>query len=179
MSVGTGDNVAIGGFIVTGTEPKKVIVRGIGTSLQPTFPDALRDPYLEIHDSTGAIIGSNDNWQEQTPPADKTDILETGFAPSEKKESAIVLTLDPGSYTAILKGVDGTTGIALVEVYDLAPTVPAKLANISTRGFVQTGDDVMILGTIVLGDSAAKVIFRALGPTSGRRRFAGPDSGVT
>jgi len=151
----------IGGFIVTGTVPKKVIIRAIGTSLVPSFPDALRDPYLEVHDSTGAIIASNDDWQD----GDKLAILESGVAPTEKKEAAVVLTLNPGNYTAIVSGVGGTTGIGLVEVYDLSATDPSKLANISTRGLVQAGDDVMILGTIILGDAPAKVIFRAIGPS--------------
>jgi len=151
----------IGGFIVTGSVPKKVIVRAIGTSLAATFPDALKDPYLEVHDSTGKIIGSNDNWMD----GDKTAVLESGVAPTEKNESALVMTLAPGNYTAIVSGVGGTTGIGLVEVYDLSATVPAKLANISTRGLVQTGDDVMILGTIILGDAPAKILFRAIGPS--------------
>ena len=161
MSVGTGDNVMIGGFIVTGTVPKKVIIRAIGTSLTPGFPEALLDPYLEVHDSTGAIIAANNDWQD----GDKDAVLASGIAPTEDKESALVLTLDPGNYTAIVSGVGGTTGIGLVEVYDLSATEPSKLANISTRGLVQTGDDVMILGTIILGDAPAKVIFRAIGPT--------------
>ena len=75
------------------------------------------------------------------------------------------MTLNPGEYTAVVKGVGGTTGVGLVEVYDLTPTAPARLANISTRGFVQTGNDVMILGTIVLGNGTANVIFRGIGPS--------------
>lgn len=172
LSVGTGDDVLIGGIIITGTVAKEVIVRGIGPSLGSIFPDALRDPYLEIHDSGGKLIASNDNWQD----GDKTAILATGLAPTEKKESAVVLTLDPGAYTAILSGVGGTTGVGLVEFYDLAPTVPAELANISTRGFVQTGDNVMILGTIVLGDSATNVLFRALGPSLSAPSLPIPDA---
>jgi len=125
------------------------------------FPDALQNPYLEIYDSTGKLIASNDDWQD----GDKTAILASGLAPTEAQESAVITTLAPAAYTAILSGVGGTSGIGLVEVYDLAPTVPAKLANISTRGLVQTGDNVMILGTIVLGDSAIDVLFRALGPS--------------
>jgi len=163
LSVGIGNNVLIGGFIVTGSQGKKVIVRGVGPSLGNDFPGALQDPYLEIHDSTGKTIASNDNWQD----GDKLAILASGVAPKDTKEPAVVLTLDPGNYTAIVSGVGGTTGIALVEVYDLDPTAPAKLANISTRGLVQTGDNVMILGTIILGDSPANVIFRGIGPSTG------------
>jgi hypothetical protein len=129
--------------------------------LAPGFPEALLDPYLEVHDSTGAIIAANNDWQD----GDKDAVLASGIAPTEDKESALVLTLDPGNYTAIVSGVGGTTGIGLVEVYDLSAIEPSKLANISTRGLVQTGDDVMILGTIILGDAPAKVIFRAIGPT--------------
>jgi hypothetical protein len=157
--VGTGDNVMIGGFIITGTAPKKVIIRALGPSLG--FTDALPDPFLELHDSSGQILASNDNWQE----GDKVAILESGIPPPDKKESAIVMTLNPGAYTAIVSGVNGLTGIALVEVYDLDPTVDSKLANVSTRGFVQTEDNVMIGGMIILGDSAAKVIVRAIGPS--------------
>jgi hypothetical protein len=163
LSVGTGNNVLIGGFIVTGSQSKKVILRAVGPSLGDQFPDALQDPYLEVHDSTGKTIASNDNWQD----GDKLAILASGVAPKDNNEPAIVLTLDPGNYTAIVSGVGGTTGIALVEVYDLDPTVPAKLANISTRGLVQTDDNVMILGTIILGNSPANVIFRGIGPSIG------------
>jgi len=162
MDVGTCDNVMIGGFIVSGTVPKKVIICGLGPSLAGNFPnDALRDPYLEVHDSTGAIIASNDNWQD----GDKLAILASGVAPTEKKESAVVLTLNPGNYTAIVSGVGGTTGIGLVEVYDLSPSDSSKLANISSRGLVQTGNNVMILGTIILGNGPADILFRAIGPS--------------
>lgn len=163
LSVGTGDNVLIGGFIVTGTQSKNVYIRAVGPSLGLTFPTRLKDPYLEVHDSTGKIIASNDDWQD----GDKNAILATGIPPADKKEPAVILTLAPGEYTAIVSGVGDTTGIALVEVYDLAPTVPAKLANISTRGLVQTGDNVMILGTIILGGGPADVIFRGIGPSLG------------
>lgn len=163
LSVGTGDNVLIGGFIVTGSQAKKVIVRAVGPSLGADLAERLRDPYLEVHDHTGKTIASNDDWQD----GDRLAVLASGIPPEDKKEPAVVLTLDPGNYTAIVSGVDNTTGIALVEVYDLEPTVPAKLANISTRGLVQTGDNVMILGTIVLGDLPANVIFRGIGPSMG------------
>lgn len=163
-TVGTGDNVTIAGFIITGSEPKKVLIRGLGAELESFFPDWLRDPYLEIHDPN-QIIATNDNWQDQTPPLTKEDVLETGVPPTEKKEAALVLTLNPGAYTAILKPADGVPGVGLVEVYDASLTVPSQLANLSTRGTVQTGDGVMILGTIVLGDSSTTVLFRAIGPS--------------
>jgi hypothetical protein len=157
--VETGDKVLIGGFIVTGTEPKKVIVRAIGPSLPLT--GLLLNPFLELHDSSGAIIVSNDNWRTDQ----EQEIIATGLAPSNDNESAIVMTLNPDSYTAIVQGVAGGSGIALVEVYDLDQLVDSKLANISTRGLVETGDNVLIGGFIVLGDNAANVLLRAIGPS--------------
>ena len=121
----TGDNVMIGGFIVQGTEPKRVIIRAIGPELtQYGIPDALANPTLELHNGTGALIASNDNWQHTiiggiiTAPQVR-DILESGHAPGDPRESAIIAELPPGNYTAIVRGVNNTTGVALVEVYDL------------------------------------------------------------
>ena len=160
LSVGTDTNVAIGGFIVTGTEPKQVVVRALGPSLP--LDGVLADPILELHDSSGATIATNDNWQGS---ANKQAIIDAGFAPTNDKESAILMTLEPGLYTAIVRGVGATTGVALVEAYDLDRTVDSQLANISTRGFVQTGDSVMIGGLIILGDTDTSVLVRAIGPT--------------
>ena len=160
LSVGTGDNVLIGGFIVTGTQPKQVIVRGIGPSIP--LPEVLANPFLELHDSTGATIASNDDWINSS---NKQAIIDSTLAPTNDKEAAILMTLSPGAYTAIVSGVNGTSGLGLVEVYDLDPTVDSKLANISTRGFVQTGDDVMIGGLIILSDNPNKIILRAIGPS--------------
>ena len=157
--VKTGDQVLIGGFIVTGTQPKKVIVRAIGPSLP--IPGVLPNPFLELHDSSGALIDSNDNWRTDQ----EQEIIATGLAPSNNDESAIVMTLDPGSYTAIVRGANGGTGIALVEVYDLDSLVDSKLANISTRALVGTGDSVLIGGFIVLGDNPASALLRAIGPS--------------
>lgn len=156
----TGENVLIGGFIITGTQSKKVMIRAIG----PSLPVAgnLADPILELHDSTGAIIASNDNWKDSS---NAQAIIETTIPPSSEKESAIVMSLTPGAYTAVVRGVNNTTGVALVEVYDLAAATSSRLANISTRGFVQTGDNVMIGGFIVLGTAPQKVIVRAIGPS--------------
>jgi hypothetical protein len=159
LSVGTDENVLIGGFIVTGSQSKEVIARAIGPSL--SLSGVLADPVLELHDSSGATIATNDNWGES---ANKQAIIDSGFAPTQDKESAILRTLEPGLYTTIVRGVSGTTGIALVEVYDLDRTVDSQLANISTRGLVQTGDNVMIGGVIVLGDTDADVLVRAIGP---------------
>jgi len=159
LNVGTGENVLIGGFIITGSQPKKVVLRGIGPSLP--VAGTLLDPVLELHDSFAGIIAENDNWQSSP---DKQAIIDTGFPPTNDNESAIVATLNPGAYTVILFGANGETGVALVEVYDLDLTVDSKLANISTRGFVQTGDNVLIGGMIVLG-TATKTILRAIGPS--------------
>ena len=162
LSVGTGDNVLIGGFIVSGTGPKSVIVRGLGPSLTPFgVPDALMDPILELHDGTGVILATNDNWRD----TQETEIMASGLAPANDAESAIAMSLDPGLYTAILAGVNQSTGVALVEIYDRDAASGSKLGNISTRGLVQTDDNVMIGGLIVLGSNPQKVIVRAIGPS--------------
>jgi hypothetical protein len=160
LAAQTGDNVLIGGFIVTGTQPKKVIIRAIGPSLP--LAGKLADPKLELHDSSGAVIAANDNWKDA---ANKQAIIDSTIPPQNDKESAILMSLAPGAYTAIVSGVGNTTGIALVEVYDLDRTVDSRLANISTRGFVQTGDNILIGGFIVLGTAPQKVIVRAIGPS--------------
>jgi len=170
--VQTGDNVIIGGFIIEGPTltPKTVIVRAIGPELTPYgVPNALGNPTLELHDGTGALIASNDNWQTTIIggiiTADQvTAIQNSGHAPSQPSESAIIATRSPGNYTAIVRGVNNTTGVALVEVYDLGPTTASILGNISTRAFVQTGDNVTIGGFIVEGTGPKKVIVRAIGP---------------
>jgi hypothetical protein len=163
MQVLTDDEVLIGGFIVTGTGPKNVIVRGIGPSLTAFgVPGALADPVLELHDAA-TTLATNDDWRD----TQQSEIEATGLAPSDDHESAIVMSLDPGSYTAILAGTNQTTGVGLVEVYDLDQSVGSKLANISTRGFVDTGDNVMI-GGIIIGPSDtgdATVLMRAIGPS--------------
>ena len=160
LDVETDENVAIGGFIVTGAQSKQVVVRALGPSLP--LDGVLADPVLELHDASGGTIASNDNWQES---ANQQAIIDAGFAPSNEKESAILMTLEPGLYTAIVRGVDATAGVALVEAYDLDRSVDSKLANISTRGFVQTGDNVMIGGLIILGEADTDVLVRAIGPT--------------
>jgi hypothetical protein len=158
--VGTGENVLIGGFIVTGTQAKRVIIRGIGPSLP--LPGKLLDPTLTLHDTSGAVIGSNDNWSQN---ANSQEIVESGVPPSSSSEAALLMSLAPGSYTAVLSGANQTMGTAVVEVYDLDPAADSKLANISTRAAVQTGDNVLIGGLIVVGQSAADVIVRAIGPS--------------
>ena len=163
LNVQTGDNVAIAGFIITGNASKKVIVRGIGPSIVGlTQLQLLADPVLELHGANGALITSNDNWKDTQEAA----IIASTIPPTNDLESAIVATLPPTNYTAILSGKNGTTGIGLVEMYDLDAASDSKLANISTRGFVQTGDDVMI-GGFIFGDGTASenVLIRALGPS--------------
>ena len=156
-----GDNALIGGFIVTGTEPRKVIIRGLGPSLAPAVAGVLADPTLELYQGN-AVLAQNDNWQD----TQAAEIAATTLQPARNLESAIIRTLDPGSYTAVLRGGGDTSGIGLVEVYDLGASAGSRLANISTRGFVGTGDQVMIGGLIVTGDPAAsaRVLIRGIGP---------------
>lgn len=164
MRVQTEDNVLIGGFIITGTDPKRMIIRGIGPSLSSFFGGVLADPTLELFQG-GTLLAMNDNWKTDQ----RAEIEATGVPPTNDFESAIVRTLAPGSYTAILRGNGNTTGIAVVEAYDLDQAANSRLANISTRGFVETGDNVMIGGLIIgppNGTSATAVV-RAIGPTLG------------
>ena len=171
--VQTGDDVMIGGFIVQGTERKRVIIRALGPELtQYGVPDVLVNPTLKLHDATGAVIASNDNWITTIiggiiTSNQVTDIRNSGYAPTDQRESAIVADLPPGNYTAIVRGVSNGTGVALAEVYDLNPQPDSSLRNISTRSFVRTGDNVMIGGLMLAGNETKKVIIRALGPELG------------
>ena len=161
LQVLTDDKVLIGGFIISGTDPKKVIIRGIGPSLSGVGA-TLQDPVLELHQGN-LTVATNDNWKQN-----QAAVEATGLQPSNDLESAIVTTLTPGAYTAILSGRSNGTGVGVVEVYDLDQVVNSKLANISTRGFVDTGNNVMIGGLIVSGGGgggSARVIVRAIGPT--------------
>jgi len=168
--VQTGDNVMIGGFIVQGTQPKRVILRAIGPELnQYGLPNAMANPTLELHNANGALIASNDNWQTTIIGGIITsnqvqDIQNSGHAPRDARESAIIADLPPGNYTGIVRGVNNTMGVALVEAYDLNPNVDSILANLSTRASVQTGDNIMIGGFIVQGNQPKRVILRAIGP---------------
>lgn len=159
LAVGTGEKVLIAGFILTGSQPKKVVLRGIGPTLQVT--ENLADLTLELHDSSGALVAVNDNWRD----TQEAELQATQIPPRNDYEAAIVKSLDPGAYTAVLAGKGATTGVALVEVYDLELGSDSKLANIATRGFVDQGDNVLIGGTIVIGSTSTKVLFRALGPS--------------
>jgi hypothetical protein len=161
LPVGAGDNVLIAGFTITGSQPKKVIVRGLGPLL-PVNAN-LADPTLELHDSFGGIVAGNDNWRDSQQDALKA----TTIPPTNDYDSAIVSTLAPGAYTAVLAGKGGTTGVGVVEVYDLDLGADSRLANIATRGRVGEGDDVLICGTIAVGSGTTTVLFRALGPSTG------------
>jgi hypothetical protein len=169
MHIQTGENVLIGGFIVTGAGGKKVLIRGIGPSLGAAgVSGALQDPVIELRNSSGGFINGNDNWRS----LQQAEIQATGIPPTDDRESAFLITLAPGSYTAIEKGKNNTTGVGLIEVYDLEDTAPAELANISTRGFVETGSNVMIGGFIV-GRNGAEIIVRALGPSLAQSGVSG------
>jgi hypothetical protein len=168
--VQTGEHVMIGGFVVQGSGPKRVIIRAIGPELtQHGIPDALANPRLELHNGSGAVIGTNDDWQTTIiggiiTSSQVSDIQNSGHAPTAANESAIIADLQPGNYTAIVRGVNDTVGVALVEVYDLSPGTGSSLINISTRSFVQTDEHVMIGGFIVQGSGTKRVIIRAIGP---------------
>jgi hypothetical protein len=164
LRVETADNVLIGGFIISGTQPKKVIVRAVGPSLTGFgVAGALENPILELHDSS-QTIASNDDWMDAP---NRQEIIDSGLAPTHNLESAVLITLPAGNaaYTAIMRGVNQGTGVGSIEAYDLDRTVDSKLANIATRGFVQTGDNVMIGGFIVVGNTPKRVIVRAIGPS--------------
>ena len=165
MRVQAGDNVGIGGFIITGSAPKHVLLRALGPSLaQFGVPNVLADPVLELHGPGAFVTITNDNWRDD--PVQEAAILATGIPPTNDLESAIDVTLASGAYTAIVRGNGNTSGVGLVEVYDLSQAVPAKLANISTRAFVSTGDNIVIAGFMLGGDSGDdRVVVRGIGPS--------------
>ena len=154
----------IGGFIITGNADKPVVLRGMGPSLTSSNIPAdqvLADPVLELRSANGALTLRNDNWKD-----DQRSLIEgTVFQPTDDRESVIVATLPPGNYTAILTGKDQTSGIGLVEVYDNSAASDSTLANISTRGFVQIQDNVMIGGFMLGGNNPARIAVRGLGPS--------------
>jgi hypothetical protein len=176
MLVQTGDNVGIGGFIITGTSPKQVIVRAIGPTLAASdIVNVLADPVLELHGPGAFATITNNNWRD----TQEQEIQDTGIPPTNDLESAIVATLDPGAYTAIVRGNGFTSGVALVEVYDLNQGVDSKLANLATRAFVSTGDNIVIAGFLLSGGGTGgtggingiggpgddRVIVRGIGPS--------------
>ncbi len=175
LRVQTGDNVMIGGFIVTGTAPKRVILRAIGPSLSAGGSPAagrMLDPTLELNDNSGARVAFNDNWKDSP---ERAEIEASGIPPGDDREAAIARTLPPGNYTATVRGAGESTGIALVEAYDIDAPADSRLANISTRGFVETGDNVMI-GGLIVGPSDrdnTRMLVRAIGPSLAARGVAG------
>lgn len=153
----------IGGFIITGNTPKKVAVRGMGPALAAFgITDFLADPFLELRSSSGTLLQFNDDWKN----TQQTEVENVGLAPNNNSEAVIVATLNPGSYTALLTGKGGTTGVGLVEIYDVNPGGDSQLANLSTRGFVQGGNNVLIAG-FILGSNAGndRIAVRGLGPS--------------
>jgi hypothetical protein len=162
VQVGAGNNIAIAGFIILGNTAKQVVMRGLGPSLAAAgVQGSLGDPVLDLYDSAGDLLLSNNDWRETQAQA----LINANLAPTNDLESAILSTLAPGAYTAVLRGNGTATGIGLVEVYDLEQSAASKLGNLSTRGSVGSASNVMIGGAIVTGSDTAKVIFRALGPS--------------
>lgn len=174
LNILTGDNVLDGGFIVVGSGFKNVLIRGLGPSLASAgITGTLADPIIELHSGTSnVIIAENDNWMKNQ----KTEIEATGLQPSNSAEAALIVPLAAGTYTVIERGKQNTTGIGLLEIYDLGAGTGPELANISTRGFVDTGSKVMIAGFIVASSSggSSQVVLRALGPSLGDFGIANP-----
>lgn len=172
LHVGTGDNVLISGFIITGSESKKILLRGIGPSLEKEGVSApLQDPMLELYSQTGALIAANRNWQS----SQHFEIESTGIPPGDPREAAMVQTLAPGVYSFALSGENGTTGVGLIEAYDLSVGTKSTLANISTRGHVARDENVMIAGFIVSGESGrtATALVRGIGPSLAQQNVTG------
>jgi hypothetical protein len=163
LRVETGDKAMIAGFIVTGNSNKAVVLRGMGPSLSAFgITNALQDPVLELHGSSGSLITMNDNWKD----TQRSQIEGTLFQPGDDRESVIVATLPPAAYTVLLKGGNQTTGIGVVEVYDNSQGVDSQLDQMSTRGLVQGGDNVMIAGFILGGtQNPTHVAIRGIGPS--------------
>jgi hypothetical protein len=165
MLVQTENNVGIGGFIITGTAPKRVLIRAVGPSLsQAGVPGALADPVLELRRPEASFTITNDNWRDN--PTQEAAIIATGIPPANDLESAIVVTLNPGTYTAVVTGKNGTSGVALIEAYDLSESVDSKLANLSTRAFVGTSDNIVIAGFMLGGEGGdTGIVVRGIGPS--------------
>ncbi|MBA2270242.1 MAG: hypothetical protein H0W20_06555 [Chthoniobacterales bacterium] len=169
LRVGTGENVGIGGFIVTGAPSKRLIVRGIGPSLT-RFQDPLQDPEIEVFNANGVSLARNDDWRQ----SQEAEIRASGLAPTNDKEAAIIGNLAEGTYTVVLRGTRSTTGVGLVEIYDLNLGNGSRLANLSTRGFVERNENILIGGMIVTGSAAQRVVTRAIGPDLRARGVANP-----
>lgn len=163
MEVESGDQVGIGGLIITGTAPKQIILRAIGPSLSDSgIPNGLPDPVLELHGPGGFVTITNDNWKD----TQQSEIEATGIPPIDDLESAIITTLTPGPYTAIVRDKTNSRGMALIEVYDLDQGGASKLANLSTRALVTTGDDIVISGFLLREDNLTDhIVVRGIGPS--------------
>jgi hypothetical protein len=167
LQVLPGENAMIGGFIITGAHAKNTLIRAIGPSLTGVgISGPVQNPSLELHDASGDVIAFNDNWKD----SQRIDLEASGIPPADDREAAIMQILQPGAYTAVVRGDAG--GIALVEVYDLQATPNSRLANISTRGFVNVGDNVMIGGFIV--GASSNYVVRAMGPSLGAAGISNP-----
>ncbi len=170
--VDTGERVSVAGFIVTGDVAKKVLIRGIGPSLAANgVPTPLGNPTLTLFDSAGNVRMTNDDWKNSP---DAAEIMTTGLAPKNDLESAMIATLAPGQYTAQLAGKDAGTGNGVIEIYDLQSGTKATLANLSTRGYVGAGDNVMICGVIIGSGDNPIMVFRAMGPSLASSGIANP-----
>lgn len=170
--VDTGERVSVAGFIVTGDIAKKVLIRGIGPSLAGNgVPTPLANPTLTLFDTAGNVTKTNDDWKNSP---DAAEIMSTGLAPKNDFESAIIATLAPGQYTAQLAGKDNGTGNGVIEIYDLQSGTSATLANLSTRGYVGVGDNVMICGVIIGSGDNPIMVFRAMGPSLASSGIANP-----
>jgi hypothetical protein len=159
----TGDHVSISGFIIAGERSKRVVVRALGPSLNTNgtpVPGRMDDPYLELHDNSGAIIAQNDNWRS----TQEQEIQASGLAPSDDREAAVIMTLPSANYTAVVRGANGSTGVGLAEVYDMTPNSGSELGNLSVRADVLTGDNVLIDGIIMRGGTPQRILFRGIGP---------------
>ena len=168
-----GDGAGIAGFILRGDSPKRVIVRGLGPSLKSgAMPVAgrLADPTLELYDKNGVLVATNDNWRDS---ADRAEIQASGLAPDDDREAAIIREIGSGAHTAVIRGAGGSTGVGLVEVYDLNDASNSDVANISTRAIIDTGDNLLIGGFIVQGDTAQRMVIRALGPSLAAQQVSG------
>jgi hypothetical protein len=164
-----GEDVMIGGFIITGNGPKKVLVRALGPSTG--VPGFLADPVLDLYLPGGTVI-TNDNWQG----AANANQIPAELQPQDPRESAILITLPPAAYTGVVHGKAGATGIGLVEVYDLSTSTPSKIVNISTRGVIQTGDNRLIGGFVLSGDQSTtmEIVVRAIGPSLSNYQILNP-----
>ena len=162
LAVQAGDNAVIGGFIVKGNSSKSVVIRGVGPSLSAFgLNGVLLDPVLELHRADGALIFKNDDWKD----TQRSQIEGTPFQPADDREPVIVISVEPGAYTAILTGKNQPSGIGLIEIYDRDQAADSELANISTRGLVGAQNNVMIGGFILGGNGNTRVAVRGLGPS--------------